>query len=118
MKKTVIFIYLLSDKAANADFFQIQYLHVNFITPKLAQLSLTKRTIAYSNPPASCLSPRLKSTGKNLGETEVFNAVRRGFAEVKLQIKTAIRPRQNRGKWSHSFERYCSLYNMQIADLL
>ena len=67
----------------------------------------TKRTIAYSNPPASCLSPRLKSTGKNLGETEVFNAVRRGFAEVKLQIKTAIRPRQNRGKWSHSFERYC-----------
>ena len=70
-------------------------------------MSLTKRTIAYSNPPASCLSPRLKSTGKNLGETEVFNAVRRGFTEVKLQIKTAIRPRQNRGKWSHSFERYC-----------
>ena len=35
-EKTVIFIYLLSDKAANADFFQIQYLHVPFITPKLA----------------------------------------------------------------------------------
>ena len=32
---TVIFVYLLSDKAANADFFQIQYLHANFITPKL-----------------------------------------------------------------------------------
>ena len=70
-------------------------------------MSLTKQTIAYSNPTASCLSPRLKSTEKNLGETEVFHAVRRGFAEVKLQIKTAIRPRQNRGKWSHSFERYC-----------
>ena len=60
------------------------------------------QTIAYLNPPASCLSPRLKSTGKNLGETEVFNAVRWGFAEVKLQIKTAIRPRQNREKWSHT----------------
>ena len=67
----------------------------------------TKPTIAYSNPTASCLSPRLMSTGNNLGETEVFNAVRCGFAEVKLQIKTTIRPRQNRGKWSHSFKRYC-----------
>ena len=24
------------------------------------------------------------------------------------QIKTANRPRQIRGKWSHSFERYCT----------
>ena len=50
----------------------------------------TKRTIAYSNPTASCLSPRLKSTGNNRGETEVFNAVRRSFPEVKLQIETAV----------------------------
>ena len=26
---------------------------------------------------------------------------------MKPQIKTANRPRQIRGKWSHSFERYC-----------
>ena len=68
----------------------------------------TKRTIAYSNPTASCLSPRLKSFEKNLGETEVFIAVRRGFAWVKPQIKTANRPRQIRCKLSHSFERYCN----------
>jgi len=49
-----------------------------------------KPTKAYSNPTVSSLSPWLKSTGNNLGETEVFNAVRRGFAEVKLQIKTAV----------------------------
>ena len=55
--------------------------------------------MAYSNPTASC--------GNNLGETEVFNAVRRGFPEVKLQIKTAVRLRQNRGKWFHSFKRFC-----------
>jgi len=35
----------------------------------------------------SCLSLRLKSTGNNLGETEVFNAVRHGFAAVKLQVR-------------------------------
>ena len=68
----------------------------------------TKRTIAYSNPTTSCPSPRLKSAGKKLGKTGVFIAVRQGFAEGKPQIKTAIRPRQNRGKWSNSFRRYCS----------
>ena len=46
------------------------------------------------------------STRNNLGETEVLNAVRCSFAEVKLRIKTAVRPRQNRSKWSHSFQRY------------
>ena len=29
---------------------------------------------------------------------------------MKPQIKTANRPRQIRGKWSHSFERYCRLH--------
>ena len=38
------------------------------------------------------------ATGNNLSETEVFNAVRRGFLKGKLQIKTTVRPRENRGK--------------------
>ena len=29
---------------------------------------------------------------------------------MKPQIKSANRPRQIRGKWSHSFERYCKIY--------
>ena len=60
----------------------------------------------------------IPATGNNLGETEVFNAVRGGSPKGKLQIKTTVRPRhdrgkteaksgQNRGKWSHSFKRYC-----------
>ena len=108
---TVIFICLLSDKASNAEFFQIFpcELYHTYSTFRLLSLK-TKRTIAYSNPTASCLSPRLKSTGNNRGETEVFNAVRRGFPEVKLQIETAVWPRQNRGKWFHSFRRYCTSY--------
>ena len=81
---TEIFICLLSDKASNTEFFQIFPCEFRLLSFK------TKRTIAYSNPTASCLSPRLKSTGNNLGETEVFNAVRRGFPEVKLQIETAV----------------------------
>ena len=28
---------------------------------------------------------------------------------MKPQIKSANRPRQIRGKWSHSFERYCKV---------
>ena len=84
---TVIFICLLRDKASNAEFFQIFpcKLYHTYSTFRLLSLK-TKRTIAYSNPTASCLSPRLKSTGNNLGETKVFNAVRRGFPEVKPQF--------------------------------
>ena len=84
---TVIFICLLSDKASNAELFQIFpcELYHTYSTFRLLSLK-TKPTIAYSNPTAFCLSPRLKSTGNNRGETEVFNAVRRGFPEVKLQI--------------------------------
>ena len=112
---TVIFICLLSDKASNAEFFQIFPCELNHTYSTFRLLSLkTKRTIAYSNPTASCLSPRLKSTGNNRGETEVFNAVRRGFPEVKLQIETAVWPRQNRGKWFHSFRRYCNLQSVEI----
>ena len=88
---TVTLICHLSDKAYNAEFFQIFpcELYHTYATFRLLSLK-TKRTIAYSNPTASCLSPRLKSTGNNLGENEVFNAVRRGFPEVKLQIETAV----------------------------
>ena len=109
---TMIIICLLSDKASNAEFFQIFpcELYHTYSTFRLLSLK-TKRTIAYSNPTASCLSPRLKSTGNNRGETEVSNAVWRGFPEVKLQIETAVWPRQNRGKWFHSFRRYCRSNN-------
>jgi len=87
----MIFIYLLSDKASNAEFFQIFPCELYHTYSTFCLLSLkTKPTIAYSNPTGSCLLPQLKSTGNNLGETEVFNAVRRGFAEVKLQIETAV----------------------------
>ena len=69
----VIFICFLSDKASNAEFFQIFpcELYHTYSTFRLLSLK-TKRTIAYSNPTASCLSPRLKSTRNNRGETEVF----------------------------------------------
>ena len=116
---TVIFICLLSDKASNAEFFQIFPCELYHTYSTFHLLSLkTKRTIAYSNPTASCLSLWLKSTGNNLGETEVFNAVRHGFYEVKLQIKTAVWPRQNCGKWFHSFRRYCSIWTNRKYFLL
>ena len=40
----------------------------------------------------------IPATGNNLGETEVFNTVRHGSPKGKLQIKTTVRLRQNRGK--------------------
>ena len=83
---TVIFIRLLSDKASNAEFFQIFpcELYHTYSTFRLLSLK-TKRTIAYSNPTASCLSPRLKSTGQtrfSRGETADRN---RSLTEAKSQ---------------------------------
>ena len=89
---TMIFICLLRDKASNAEFFQIFPCEPYHTYSTFRLLSLqTKQTIAYSNPTASCLSPRLKSTGNNLGETKVYNCGQTRFS----QGETADR---NRGK--------------------
>ena len=69
----------------------------------------------YAAQPKQTQNPAADSY--NLGETKVFNAVRRGFPEVKLKIKTAVRPRQNRGKWFHSFKRYCMLLLLLLLSL-
>ena len=47
-------------------------------------------------------------TAKKRGKTGVFKEVRRGFAEVKLEIQTAIPSRQYHGKCTNTFERYCN----------
>ena len=96
---TVIFIYLLSDKASNAEFFQIfPVWTLSHINSKVRLLSFnnfkTKPTIAYSNPTVSCLSLRCKSSGNNLGETEVLMWLDVVFPRWYCSPK----PRLDRGK--------------------
>ena len=77
-----------------------KYFCVNFITPKRNSSPIvTWRTLNKANnslfkPSRVHLSLRFKSTGNNLGETEVFNAVRCGFARWNCRSK----PRFDRGK--------------------